>query len=205
MHEETYQRLRHWWDAFQQSLSSKDEETSRRRLYLLQAEIRKTLRESVPARARFKLNPLLSFGVTVTSVLVLIVLLASPLVRGPSGTGTAIPLHQLKLTQPLTPSKATRSLLGASLLSLEDSGATKTAIKRGKRQEQNRAAREMTPPPTPSEVLPAARTPLGSPNVQDPAPASGRAAPGEPPVPAESRAQLDPLALLLTLEGELEK
>lgn len=210
MQEEKYRRLRHWWEAFQESLKSSNEEALRRKLHLLQAEIRKTLRESAPGRTktRRKVSPVLSFSTTIVLLALLIALLYFPLMHTPIETNTATTV-QATLSEPLPLTNASTVLTPPSLPTFEDASATKTAP--GK-SEQRPAAHHPRPqaqsrrgPPGPKV---SAASPLASPSPPTFAPASPASieeATQEPLAPAGQELQLDPLALLVALEGELEK
>jgi len=197
--EEKYQRLRHWWQTFQQSLQNDSEESLRRKLYLLEAEIRKTLRDEPSSRARRRFHPALSFGITVGVLLLILGLLYLPFLHAPSSSQSA-PSFQATLVRPVMSVKGTTSLSDAGIMEVRDSSAAKTSL----RLQHRRPAKEhqiSSPPPrtptAPPPIITADTSPSPAPaSVEAPASAS----PSTPP-----RISLDPLELLVALEGELEK
>lgn len=199
MKEEKYYRLRHWWRAFQQELQSNDETSLRRKLYLLEAEIRKTLREDYAPPKRRGLHPALSFGVTLGALLLALGLLYLPRFYAPNDQRSA-PSFQAMLPEPAVSAKGTTALPSAGVMEIADSGAVKKVTRVRAKRSSGKARRSVattTPPVAPPPPAAAVESPPS-------APASVGPPPAESPAVSPSL-NLDALELLVALEGELEK
>jgi|GEM_PF-2567854 len=201
MQEERYQRLRHWWEAFQDVHGSSDEEGLRRKLHLLEAEIRKTLREDGISRTGRRAGAILGFGATLAVLLLVLssLWLLSPPEPDRGDTGGVL---QARLGEFLPPAKDATVLPQPAPVAEGDSGSARSSPATRERRAPSRVAppqRSPSPPPSTAQV----------PHSTPPPPALDGASVEEmahqPPAVTDQERQLDPLVLLVALESELEK
>lgn len=194
MEKEKLNRLSHWWREVE---TASDDEALQRKLHLMQAEIRHTLRGASVARQRQAMRNIYAAG-----LLCAVLLLSLGIARmvpttlalryATTDTGARLPAMEEAIATEAVPVPATSS--PAVIAQVEP------AVTPARRA--NSPRRSSAPAPRPAKATLKPQTPASAPAAEPAVVAPERAA---EPAKAKPDPGLDALALLSSLESEFEK